>query len=343
MLAKEVIVITGCSGRIGRRALQKFADPRFLVFGLDLMPPQAACGNFTFIACDISNPSEVQAAFSKIPKEISTLIHLAVYANYGPGNWPLYENINTKGTEHLLAEIKKAKVDQFIFGSSILVYRPCGVGQKIKEHWPLDPSWEYPRSLILVEEILKKNHGDMSLVLFRIGQGYDELCHSYMLSKEIQKIYEQRTSAIFFPGNPAHATSYVHFDDVADALWLTVQRRSTLPKEMPVIISESERISYGDVEGIIGRLCHGEEVKPWSIPKWLEKLGIKAFETDITEWMIDHIDLNYACDTGFAQERLGWVPRHTFKQTLPKMIGALIDNPRNWYRENGLIYPEKKH
>ncbi len=342
-LAKEVIVITGCSGKIGRRALQKFADPRFSVFGLDLVPPQTAPANFTYIPCDISNQSEVQAAFSKMPHAIASLIHLASYCNYGAGNWQLYENINVHGTENLLDAARRADVQQFIYGSSILVYRPCEIGQRIKEHWPLEPSWEYPRSLALAEEAIRKGRGNISTVFFRIGIGYDEFCHSYMLAKEIQKLYEQRTSAIFFPGNPLHACSYVHFDDVADALWPTVQRRATLPKEMQVIITETDRISYGEIEELIGRLLDGVEVKPWAIPKWLHKIGIKVFETDTTEWMIDNIDVNYSCDTGFSQERLGWVPRHTFRQTLPKMIALLKENPRNWYRVNGLIYPEKKN
>ena len=334
-LAKEVILITGCAGRVGRRVAQKFADPRFMVFGLDTVVPQIATSNFTYIPCDIANPIQVEKAFERLflasQNQLVSLIHLPNTAQ------------EIAGTEHILQNAQKGKVEQFIFGSTILVYRPCGPGQKIKEHWPLGPTWDYPKAMLQAEEYLQSHHADMPLVLLRQGVGYDEFCHTFLLAREIQKIYEKQSSALFFPGNLNHANSYIHFDDVADAIWLTVQRRYSLPKEMSIIVSGPEVVTYAELKKVIGLLCYGEGVEAWTIPKWAAKLAIglseKApmlFETDLTDWIVDNIDVNYTMDTGFSQEKLGWVPRHSFRQILPKMIANLKENPAAWYRENGL-------
>jgi dTDP-D-glucose 4,6-dehydratase len=52
--------------------------------------------------------------------------------------------------------------------------------------------------------------------------------------------------------------------------------------------------------------------------------------------MIDLADDHYALDVERARATLGWLPRHSLRETLPRMIDALKANPRSWYEENKL-------
>lgn len=347
VLSKEVILISGCSGRTGTRVAHKFADPRFLVVGLDIVTPKISTTNFEFISCDVTIEAAVKAAMDAIRKkygeQIASIVHLASHFDGHDQNLQIYDDVTVKGTENLIEAARSFKTEQFLFASSLLVYKPCEPGQKITEHWPVDPMWEFPRSQLVAEEILKSKHDKIPLLLMRKGCTYDGLCHTMPLAHQIQRIYERNSLSFFFPGNLTHGSAYVHLDDFADAIWLAVQRRFGLPKQMTMIVAEPETVSYGELQKVIGLLCYGEECKTWAIPKWVAKLAIRASnkmpfisKIDVKEWMVDQIDQNYSCDISLIQDKLGWAPKHTFRQTLPKMIAALKENPLAWYRENNL-------
>ncbi len=353
ILAKEVIVITGCSGRTGTRVAHKFADPRFSVIGLDLVSPKIATTNFEFIRCDISSQTELQAAFKHIREKygdhIASIIHLASFYKPEEGNWPSYEKVMGQGTLNLIENARTFHLEQLLYVSSLQVNAPCEPGQKINEYWPVEPISDYARSKLLAEDLLKKNHGQIPLVILRKAPTYDDGCHNSQLAQQIQRIYERLSISFFYPGNIAHGTAYLHLDDLADAIWLAVQRRFGLSKEITMIVSEPETVSYGELQKVIGLLCYGEECHTWSLPKWLAKSTVHAFkkmpflpDLGVEDWMIDEVHGNYSCDISFIQEKLGWALKHTFRQTLPKMIASLKENPLAWYRENGLTLQSKK-
>ena len=66
----------------------------------------------------------------------------------------------------------------------------------------------------------------------------------------------------------------------------------------------------------------------------MEKLpGADPF---IKPWMIDRANDHYALDITRAHTLLGWEPKRTLRETLPKMVAALKADPLGWYRENNL-------
>ncbi len=337
VLAKEVIIITGCSGRTGTRVAHKFADPRFSVIGLDIVPPRISTTNFEFISCDIRSQTQLKATFDRIRDKhgshIASIIHLA----------------SCEGTNLLIENALTFQLEQFLFVSSLLVYASCEPGQRITEHWPIDPSSDYARSKLRAEEVLRSKHGQIPLVILRKAPTYDDGCHNLQLAQQIQRIYERLSIALFYPGNLTHGTAYLHLDDLADAIWLAVQRRFSLPKETTMIVAEPVTVSYGELQKVIGLLCYGEECHTWSLPKWLAKSIVHGFkkmpflpELGVEDYMIDEADGNYAADISYIQDTLGWALKHSFRQTLPKMIASLKENPLAWYRENGLTYPKQK-
>ncbi len=52
--------------------------------------------------------------------------------------------------------------------------------------------------------------------------------------------------------------------------------------------------------------------------------------------MIDLADDHYALDVTRAEQLLGWRPRRSLRETLPRMIAALRADPEAFYRLNRL-------
>jgi len=55
--------------------------------------------------------------------------------------------------------------------------------------------------------------------------------------------------------------------------------------------------------------------------------------------MIDLATDNFELDITRAHTILGWKPKHSVRDTLPKMIPALKADPLAWYRENDIKPP----
>lgn len=322
ILAKEVLVLIGASDRVGARIAHKFADPRFTVIGLDSRPPKVSTTNFEFIKCDVGQERELKQAFEHILQKhgarISSCIQLVREA-------------------HVLPHLAPFTAEQYLFMSSLLVHAPCEPGQRISEIWPLGPVWDSAKKDLETEELLRARRQNMPLVILRPSCLYDDMCHSTLLAEQIQRIYERQVWALFYPGDLTHGFARLHIDDLADAVWLTVQRRYGFQHELTLIVSEQETVSYDELQKVLGLLCYGEECKTWAIPKWVAK-----FVRGLEEAFAPHVDSNYWCDTSRIQDKLGWVPKHAFRKSLPKMIDFLKENPLGWYRENGLKMPEKK-
>ena len=68
---------------------------------------------------------------------------------------------------------------------------------------------------------------------------------------------------------------------------------------------------------------------------WLqnEVLGDQQF---IKSWMVEQSNDHYVLDISRARKLLGWTPRHSLRQTLPKMVAALKRDPTAWYKTNKL-------
>ena len=92
-------------------------------------------------------------------------------------------------------------------------------------------------------------------------------------------------------------------------------------------------MSYGELQQEIGRLVHGEEWQTWEVPKALAKTGawledeVLGEEPFIRPWMVDIADDHYALDISRARTLLGWEPKRSLRETLPKMVAALKADP----------------
>lgn len=345
---KSSVIVTGSGGFLGQAACKAFVTDGYEVIGFerpDAIKPQAGVVD---TPCDVTSEQSVADAVSRflrdVPEPLASVIHLAAYYDFAGEPSPLYEQVTVQGTGRLLRRLETARAQQFVFSSTMLVHASCEPGERINEDWPLDPKWDYPRSKVQTEQLIRAQHGRLPVVLLRIAGVYTDRCQSIPLAHQMQRIAEHRLTAKVFPGDVARGQSFVHLDDVIDAFRATVARRAALPQETVLLIGEADPLSYEQLQREFAAHIHGDT--GWAttqIPKAVAKAGawvqdqIPGIEEPfIKPWMIDLADDHYALDISRAQQLLDWTPRHSVRATLPKMVTALKTDPEGFYRLNKL-------
>lgn len=343
---KEVIVITGSSGLVGSALIKRLAG-RFRLVGMDRDGPPYPPVEAECIPMNITSEDSISRAMDRVKYEygnkLTSVVHLAAFYDFSGKPSHLYQEITVKGTERLINALQDFEVEQFIFSSTNLIYRPGTPGRKITEDCPVEPNWDYPASKIDTERLLHVHRGKMDVVILRIAGIYDDMCHSIPLSHQIQRIYERHLTSHFYSGDITHGNVFLHLDDMTDALEKTIEKRKELPKNVAINIGEPETPGYQDLQRTIGWLIHGEDWKTYEIPKTLAKMGAWGMDLFgdpfIKPWMINRADDHYELDITRAKELLQWWPKHKLISTLPLIIKNLKTDPLKWYRENGLEPP----
>jgi nucleoside-diphosphate-sugar epimerase len=339
----EVIIVTGSSGMIGSALIHKLAE-KYHVVGFDqagfpFPPVEAEC-----VCVDLTSDERMAFAFNRIRyaygNKIASVVHLAAYYDFLGEPSELYDKVTVKGTQRMLKYLQDFEVEQFIFSSSMLVYKPSSPGVLITEESPLEPKWDYPKSKVTTEKVMHDKRGEIPIVMMRIAGVYSEDGNSIPITNQVQRIYEKQISARLYPANTAHGSTYVHRDDVIDAIALVVEKRNDLPKEVVLNIGDDETLTYQELQDMISTEIHGEKMPIIAIPIWFAKVGAflqnligKAF---IKPWMIDLADDHFEMDSSKAKKLLGWKPKHGLRDTLPKMVKNLKANPKKFYQVNKL-------
>lgn len=201
---KDVVIITGSSGLIGSALIKKLAS-RYQVVGFDRAGPPYPPEEAVCITNDITSKESIATALaevrSRFGNRIASVVHLAAYYDFSGEPSPLYEKLTVQGTKHLLEALQSFEVGQFIFSSSMLVYKPTTPGHPLDETAPLDPAWDYPKSKVKTEAIIHQQRGSIPAVILRIAGVYNDHGHSVPVVHQIQRIYEQSLTSHFYSGD----------------------------------------------------------------------------------------------------------------------------------------------
>ena len=225
-------VVTGCAGFIGFHLTKFLLNKNFEVIGIDSLNNYYSKKlkierlnilkkekKFNFFKIDLSNKKKINQLFNKLNK--FKLIHLAaqpgvVYSFKNPESY--YKN-NVLATKVLVDEIKKKKIDQFIFVSSSSVY---GNQKKypIKEDAKLKPINYYASTKILCEKYIKNKlkYFNSSIKIIRPFTVYGPFGRPDMLIlKYLNFIKRKKKIDIFNYGN--HLRDFTYVNDVVRIIY----------------------------------------------------------------------------------------------------------------------------
>lgn len=206
--------MTGGSGFIGTHMIKRL-EADHDVFNLDIVAPFSP-GKSTFIKCDLSNPSDIESAFSKIGK-IDAVIHLAAVSREAISNQQpdFYFNVNVVGTFNLLHAAQKAGIKKFLFASSYLVYGNTG-NNPVPESHSLGAMSIYASTKLACEAFCESftNIYGMQTVIFRQALAYGENdMQKRVVTLFIERAKEGKDITVF--GNKVLDLVYV--GDIVDA------------------------------------------------------------------------------------------------------------------------------
>jgi nucleoside-diphosphate-sugar epimerase len=341
---RDVVILTGSSGFIGRAAAKRLSQ-RFDVVGFDLKASDddnLAASFAVDLSSDDSVAEGLEQVESRFGSRIASVIHLAAYFDLTGEPDPKYQEITVNGTRRLLSGLQRFDVEQFVFASTMLVHAAARPGETIDEQRPLEPKYPYRASKIETEQLIHQQRGSIPVVYLRAAGVYDDLCRNAFLARQIARIYERSPKSYVYPGDLATGQSYVHIDDLVEAFARLIERRKDLPDELPLLLGEPDAMGYGELQEAIARHLHGTDWPTWEIPKPIAKAGsyveadVLGEDPFIRPWMVDIADDHYGLDITRARELLGWEPGHSLRDTIPKIIRALKEDPVGWYRANKL-------
>lgn len=358
---KNIVLVTGSNGRIGEAVMQRLTGRFSDVVGFDRKAPAPPPPGCTHIPVDITSDDSVREGLRVLREHhgthIAAVVHLAAYYDFLGKPSPKYDEITVEGTRRLLRMLREGTgrmlrgaregfaVEQFIFASTMLVHRPGEPGVFLTEDSPIGPTWAYPESKVRTEEVIRAERGEIPAVILRFAGVYDDVCHSPPLAHQMKRIYERQLAGHLYSGETSHGQAFIHLDDVVDAIERAIEHRAKLPPEAAILIGEPETLSYDELQHTFSRLIRDESWETHNVPGPIAKAGawvqdhIPGQDPFIKPWMIDRANDHYALDITRARTLLDWEPRHSLRQTLPKMVAALQADPFGWYREHGLEPP----
>ncbi|MCK5689317.1 SDR family oxidoreductase [Myxococcota bacterium] len=297
------ILLTGISGRLGRRVAHRFRRHHKII-GIDRRPCPGLPSDVELHQLDIRRrPAE--DIFRK--NKIDAVIHLGVVHNFRIPSEQLYAR-NVIGTETLLRYVNKYKVKKLILLSSGDVYGPAPTNSHfIDEDAPLMASQRFPeiRTLVAVDRAVQSffwRHPEIETVILR---------PAHIVGPNVRNAPSNYLRLRILP-------SLLGFDPMIQAI-----HEDDLLRMMEAALEPGKRglFNLAGVEPVpLSRVLKilGKPVIP--IPYTLFKIGLeKAWKYRFTSFPapeLDHIRFNTVLDTTRASEELGVEPERSLYEIL---------------------------
>ncbi|MGY1754624.1 NAD-dependent epimerase/dehydratase family protein [Blastococcus sp. SYSU D01042] len=330
-LRGATVAITGASGNVGTALLRRLTAPGSGVAEVRGLarrtPPQVApYDGVRWFAADLGDPDS-QSVLEEFVDGADVVIHLAWALQ--PGREPeRLRRVNVDGSWRVARAASAAGVAHFLHMSSIGAYAAGAVGRRVAEDWPTTgvPSAQYSRDKSEAERVVRQVLAHRTPTVLSVAR--PTLVLQPEAGSEIGRYFLGPllfAAARNIPGAVARllplplpnvAVSFVHADDVADALVRIVDRRAPGPFNIaaePVL----------DASGIAEAL--GTRRIP--VPAIALRVPLQAaFLAHLVPTEPGWLDMGTslpAMDTTRARTLLDWEPAHRSDDVLRQFVAAL--------------------
>jgi UDP-glucose 4-epimerase len=330
-LSGMTVAVTGASGNLGTALLRRLTAPGSGVAEVRGLarrqPPDVApYAGVRWHLADLGGPNS-ESALAEFLDGADAVVHLAWALQ--PGRQPDdLRRVNVEGTRRVVRAAGVAGVRHLVHMSSIGAYAPGAVGQRIAEDWPTTgiPSAQYSRDKSEAERVVREvtaRHPDMTVTVVRptlvLQPDAGSEIGRYFLGPLLFGAARLLPGAVarFLPlPLPRVAVSFVHADDVADAVVRMLDRRAPGPFNLaaePLMDADALARALGTVRIPVPALAVRTAVQA-------------AFAAHVIPTEPGWVDIGTrvpALTTTRARKLLDWAPVHRGDEVLQDFVAAL--------------------
>lgn len=331
------ILVTGGTGFLGRRIVSELAprhDLRLLVRGgssRDRFP-----SGVEFVPGDVTDRLSLVRAVAGC----DAVVHAAALVKIlAPPEQ--FDRINVGGLENVLATAEQAgTVGRVVYVSSFIALGPteAAPGGVLDESAEIrDRLWinDYERTKALSDRRARKAIADgapLSVVYPGVIYGPGEMTEGNIVVRHILDLVHGRLPALL--GRPERRWNYVHVEDVARGVALTLEKANPGSRYM----LGGENVTQAEFYGLVGRLT-GAKIPALRLPDGVAKAAGAAQKAwarltrstpKLTPDLVDVYSHDWAYRSGRAEKELGYTWR-PLEQGLKETV-AWLEESGQWKR-----------
>lgn len=322
-----MILVTGSSGRVGRKVVAALLDQGRAVRGFDLKPSGRDNAQFTEVVGSLDDP----AAVARAAEGLTDVLHLGAFMSWAAEDRGAMFRSNVEGTRLLLDAAASVGVRRFVFASSGEVY-PESAPERLPltEDHPLQPTSPYGLTKLLGEELVcfHRRQGRIETVILRFSHTQDaaELLDEdsyfsgprFFLRPRIRQQEKLGNTAIAEllraadPGHPAHILARnevgrpfrMHITDTRDMV-----RGVLLALDHPAAsggtfnLGATEPVDFADL-----------------LPQMAAITGLPLVTLDFPG-----VGVYYHTSNGLIRDRLGYEPEWTIDRMLDEAVRVRLE------------------
>ncbi|MBQ7250777.1 MAG: NAD-dependent epimerase/dehydratase family protein [Bacilli bacterium] len=326
--------ITGISGLVGSNLVRAiFAhDPEATVVGLvfpDDPCPYLDKEKITLAEGNILDMGSLKSFLkTKVPEGKRYLIHAAGRISVYRNNDDLTYKVNVEGTRNVLEAAKSARIDRFLFLSSVDALGKVPMGQEIFEQSSYDPTHlegVYSRSKAIASQMVLDSGLDCIIVNPSAILGPYDPAHN-PIDDAIKRFLNNKLPAVV-----KGSYDLVDVRDVAEGILLLLENG----KSRESYLLTGNQYSILDFMGVVAKVSGKKPVRH-KVPTWLVKIASPFIEFSakkrgksplFTSFAIDCLQQNSAYSHAKASA-LGYAPRPLEKT---------VEDTVQWMKESGYL------
>lgn len=273
---------------------------------------------------------------SEAVRGVDVVIHLAAYYTF-TGTKKLYMLVNVDGTRALAQAALKSGVKRFIYCSSTEAIGPVK-NPPGNEDTPPNPQFEYGRSKLLAEQVVKElGNSGLEYTIVRPSGMYgprnvDDVAYWFIMTVAKGGILSK-----FMIGNGEYLVQFAHVRDVVQGFTLVLEK-TDVSVGQTYIISDERAYTYREVYEIISQIIGKKPPKIKLSPRIAKFLLTfteaydrmrKGENLILRKSIVDAVTTHRAYSINKAKKELGYKPQYDLKKGLEETI--------KWYKDNGFF------
>jgi len=300
------VLVTGCSGFIGKEVSNFFLSKNYKVYGLDKVKNKSLT-KILFYKCDIMNKNNLLKIFKEINPHI--IVHLAAKADLISNDISYYKE-NYIGTKNIIDAANLApSIKRIIFTSTLLVNK---IGTNNSQFLFYNPNTKYGESKVLMEKVIRFSKTKFQWCIIRPTTIWGDNIENHF--KTLLNLIEK--GFYFHVGFKKIYKSYGYIKNSAFQIYKLANAKNYLFDRKIYYISDYENIELKQWINQISNLLIGKNVK-LTLPVFLAKFfafigdvllifGLKKFP--IQSFRLNNILINFKVNTSSLKIVCGKLP-----------------------------------